>query len=139
MGFSERFFLVEEETDRLVRLPAARVQRWYHGKELATEFAGRTVRVLIVTCVTEARRVVDVARVYGRKLQFLADGRLDAQQQLHLAAERMELADAERRPPTRPLDVMPRIRRRQFEERADFPVTDAHMQALRRALFGAPR
>jgi len=138
MGLSERFLLVEEGTDRLVRVPAARVQRWYHGKELAPEFAGHTVRVLMVTCVTEARRVVDVARVYGRRLQFLADERLDAQRLLHLAAERMELADAERRPPTRLLDLMPRIRRRQSEECADVPVTQAHLRALRGALFGMP-
>jgi len=141
MGVSMRYFLVEDGTERLVRIPSARVWRWYAQEELAPQFAGRTVRCLSVVCSTQGRRVTRIEEVRGRRWRFLADGRLDVERERAIASKQFELhmAPILDRRPDRGLDIMPRVRRRRLDEKTGFKVTEEHLRALRTALLGGTR
>ena len=134
MGISVRYFLVEEGTERLVPLPLARWRRWLDGKAIWRAQAGRSVRLLCVHCGTENGRVVTVGEILPFKVRFLADGRLDYERHLRTQVAKWNLNPLIGGRPQRPLDLMPRIRRRRFEERTAFRVTAAHVRALHEAL-----
>ena len=136
MGVSTRYFLIEDGTDRLIRIPAARVWRWYTREELAPQFAGRTVRVLAATCVTEGRRVTSIAEVRPRRVRFLAGGRFDVDREMALALALSEPESGPLSRRNRPPDLMPRLRRRKLHERHGFPIADNHLRAVRVALLG---
>jgi hypothetical protein len=136
MGVSVRYFVVEEGTERLVRLPIARWRRWLHGEELAPQYASRAVRVLFAYCGTENGRVVTVGDVVPLKVRFLADGRLDRERHRRTQVAKLNLSPFFNGKPERELDLMPRIERRRFEERTAFKVTSAHVRAFREALAG---
>lgn len=136
MGVSVRYFVVEDGTERLVRIPLARWRRWLDGEELAPQHARRSVRVLSVYCGIENGRVVTVGDVLPFKVRFLANGRLDYERHLRTQVAKMNLNPFFSREPARPLDLVPRVRRRRFEEKTAFKVTSAHVRALHEALAG---
>jgi hypothetical protein len=139
MSISTRYFLMEQGTDQLVRVPAARVGRWYDGEERAPEFAGKTVHLLVATCVTDGRRVTSVAEVRPHKVGFLADGRLDLKREMGLATALIEATDDARARPDGVLDLMPRVRRRRLDGKSGFPVSQEQVRAVRDALLGPGR
>lgn len=139
MGIGLRVFLVTNDEDRLQRISVKRFEGLWRGKHHLPEYAGQSVRYVLVVIETENRKPTAIETFDCGILKFDAKGKVDGKdwhRQVRLAIESMPSIINEPKSNS-VIDARSHFSKKRYDREFKWQPSQKIQQAIEDAVFGS--